>query len=537
MLPPNSNTVRIHEQPRVLSVAPSNRYKATKAMNKPMYLAGDLSGIQNYVLAVKSAGKAQAKRLRARSARVELIERAALWTLRERLGIPAQEFKSRILVIGGGGFQVVLPANADTARLSDINAELQRQLWDETNGELQLSMAWAQTYEEVRLELERRKRRAGVAMLQHGGRWNPDALSRPPLGEPIEAGGQACQVCGQKKGALQKDDEDERGVWHCKSCLSAQELGQKLTNPDWIWIRPGSRDTQADALGVPFAPTTERQPEAFHVARWIPQNSHGEPLTFEEIVNKSRGVRRLAVIKADVDDMGMKVGHIVRNDPSLAGLKVFNRDLDTFFGKTIYNYLKDNWRDIYTIYSGGDDLLMVGPWNTVLDFAGDLRKRFREGPGDKYGLTFSAGIALTPYRIPIRHAVERADELESEAKSHQGKNRCAALDTQWTWDNHDTVLCDGKKLAGWIENNHLPRSLIHRLLALVETEDPTGRSLRSARWTYQVSRNATQRQHREFRDWALVRTDRLAPDANREEDLKMMTASLKYAMLSTRNTS
>ena len=34
-------------------------------MTDTMYLAGDLSGIQRFVLRVKSAGKAQAKRLRA----------------------------------------------------------------------------------------------------------------------------------------------------------------------------------------------------------------------------------------------------------------------------------------------------------------------------------------------------------------------------------------------------------------------------------------------------------------------------------------
>lgn len=48
------------------------------------YLAGDLSGIQRFVLQVKSTGKAQAKRLRARSFLLELVERAALWHVEQR---------------------------------------------------------------------------------------------------------------------------------------------------------------------------------------------------------------------------------------------------------------------------------------------------------------------------------------------------------------------------------------------------------------------------------------------------------------------
>lgn len=51
------------------------------------YVAGDLSGIQDYILGVRTVGKAQAKRLRARSFHVEIFEYAALATARDRLGI------------------------------------------------------------------------------------------------------------------------------------------------------------------------------------------------------------------------------------------------------------------------------------------------------------------------------------------------------------------------------------------------------------------------------------------------------------------
>ena len=55
------------------------------------------------------------------------------------------------------------------------------------------------------------------------------------------------------------------------------------------------------------------------------------------------------------------------------------------------------------MYVGGDDLLVVGPWNVALDFAGDLARTFRDGPGRTYApLTLSAGITLTPsYQIPF----------------------------------------------------------------------------------------------------------------------------------------
>ena len=66
------------------------------------YLAGDFSGIQRFVLRVKTAGKAQAKRLRARSFFLELLEHAALSVIRTRFDVPDDD----VLVRGGGGFLV-----------------------------------------------------------------------------------------------------------------------------------------------------------------------------------------------------------------------------------------------------------------------------------------------------------------------------------------------------------------------------------------------------------------------------------------------
>ncbi len=320
-------------------------------MNEAVYLACDFSGIQRYVLAVKIAGKAQAKRLRARSFRVELFERAALWTVRDRLDIAPENYD--VLVIGGGGFQVKLPPGTDTDRLEQINSELQRKLWDETGGELQFSMAWAETYHESRRRLEDRKRRAGATILQSGGSWNPDRLSRPTLDRP-------CEICQQFPGQEWKQEEDER-VLHCESCLKARKLGENLTLWEWMRPAPGGLVT---ALGVDFTPSDNSHPESFHAARWVPHN-RGQPLTFEDIAEQSAGVRRLAVLKADVDDMGMKVGKMVgdgASDARLRWLRSFNRDLGRFFGEAVQELLERSWPSIYTLYSGGDDLLMVGPW-------------------------------------------------------------------------------------------------------------------------------------------------------------------------------
>lgn len=234
--------------------------------------------------------------------------------------------------------------------------------------------------------------------------------------------------------------------------------------------------------------------------------------------------------------MGVRVGEIAAADPSFASLKAFSQDLHTFFAETIQDTLAESWRSIYTIYAGGDDLLLIGPWDKALDFAGELASAFENGPGSKYKhpttnapLTLSAGVALFPYRLPVRHAVERADALETKAKAREGKNSCAALESEWSWNDHGLVIGEGKKLARWTrELDGFSRSLLQRLLRLVESDEPT----RAARWTYQTERNVSRTSKAaEFHGWATNAALALESDPAREGQI---AASIRYALLATR---
>ena len=150
-------------------------------MDEAIYLACDFSGIQRYVLAVKSQGKAQAKRLRARSFLLELYEHAALTTTIDRLGAAAAD----VLISGGGGFLVRLPTETAPARLEELAAELQRKLWEETGGEVHVSMGWDATLLGARAQMEYRKRRPGSSILQAGELWNAGVPEPAAPGETV----------------------------------------------------------------------------------------------------------------------------------------------------------------------------------------------------------------------------------------------------------------------------------------------------------------------------------------------------------------
>ena len=492
-------------------------------MTDALYLAGDLSGIQRFVLRVKSAGTAQAKRLRARSFLLELVERAALWHVQQRFRTSDDD----VLIRGGGGFLVHLRAGAARGQLERLDTDLQRMLWDEFGGGLQFALGWAATPEDARVELERRKRQPGRAVLHPRESWEVDRMSRSSLAEP-------CEVCGEFPGFQNvHEDEEDRVVRHCRSCLSARMIGAKLTRTQWLREGRGS----IRALGVAFDLLHEPHTEASRVGCWIPRAKGSNlPLTFQALSRHSCGDSRLAVLKADVDDMGVRVGEIAAGDPTCGKLRSFSRALHRFFAERMQDAAQRR-RLIYTLYAGGDDLLLIAPWQLMLDFAGELVHQFQHGPAREYGpLTLSAGITLTPYRVPIRHAVERAEMLLDVAKGHSGKNRCAALGTSWNWDRHGPIIGHGKQIIAAVESGGIPRGLLHRLLQLVEGGTEQDRQPRAARWAYQISRNIPRRGPRSetatFRRWSQDAMQHLDGDTRPVDET---AASLRYALLATRS--
>lgn len=76
-------------------------------------------------------------------------------------------------------------------------------------------------------------------------------------------------------------------------------------------------------------------------------------------------------------------------------------------------------RKIHVVYSGGDDLFLVGAWDDLMGFAVDLKRVFSVYTNGK--LTFSAGLGLYSSTYPISRMAEVTGELEELAKNSPGK--------------------------------------------------------------------------------------------------------------------
>ncbi|HPP29155.1 MAG TPA: type III-A CRISPR-associated protein Cas10/Csm1 [Phycisphaerae bacterium] len=519
-----------------------------------MIVIGDISGIQNYVFDIAETGGGQARRLRARSFFVQLLAETAALRVRRALGwLP-----ETVLLCGAGKFTLRGPGTGlRDGILTKEQQAINNWLLRTTRGELRLTLAWADAaesdeaaYRAAQSELQQRKARPWAPPA--GASWADSRLILDPLDTP-------CSLCHHAPASTEEVDPDGIRRLVCDACNKTRELGRLLPRARWLVIRdvPTGADLEMLGLGidvvtsdsVTVTPGTlavanlrepEKCPSWCHRDRFmqrrlmahVPVNDEGQPVWFTELADAhSQGAALLAVLKADADSLGVCFDRLL-NSNGLDAMRALSDRLDAFFAGRLRRELSipsERWHSIYTVFAGGDDLVMIGPWDIMVDFAGAVRQWFAEEFSD-LGLTLSASLELIKPKRPIKPAVERAESLLNETKK-AGKDRLAALGQIWPWKNHEQIIDQAKKLAGWVESGAIERGWLHTLLALAMTRhgdepDP----LATAHLAYHVDRNW--KQGTPSRHWA----NQLVNDFDDREQfhVRYLPAIVRYALTATR---
>jgi CRISPR-associated protein Csm1 len=211
-------------------------------------------------------------------------------------------------------------------------------------------------------------------------------------------------------------------------------------------------DNSADLIG---ADNDDEQKLCFHCRRndLINQcdsntrsnlkNSH---LSFQCIAaytpfsRRGRGSDKLAVLKADIDNLGYIFQEGIPGEKyNISHFTFLSRMLELFFQDWLKNILREKFPMIYTVYSGGDDLLLIGPWFNVIEFSLYFREKFQEFTANNPDITFSAGISLFSPHSPVTTAVRQAEEYLELSKS-KGRNSLTLFDTTIKWDKLSGLL-------------------------------------------------------------------------------------------------
>ncbi len=139
--------------------------------------------------------------------------------------------------------------------------------------------------------------------------------------------------------------------------------------------------------------------------------------------NGALGTQFLGVLRADVDNLGWLFRRGIGEVKSLSRLATLSRMTDLFFSGWVNQALQSPPYDrIYTVYSGGDDLCLVGPWDVLIDFTRHLAAEFQRYVAGNPNVTLSAALTVTKPKFPIATSARKAGELLKAAKD-AGRNR------------------------------------------------------------------------------------------------------------------
>jgi CRISPR-associated protein Csm1 len=454
----------------------------------------------------------------------------------------------------GGHFTLLLPNNAEAAQVvDDVRRDIHRWVLENYFGELSFSLAplaisrdqlkddFADVSSRLHQRLQREKQ-SGLTPLKKDGKWAPEAWLR---NTGITSEETICPACRIRPADPAKRDGDDA---LCGICFSEREIGRQLPKSSFMQYylesRPDSQLPLAQFELVPNESGADRHADIvldfrgsetqstgkpfFTVLRnhYVPREEDGKVMEFESIALHAEGTPYLGYLKADIDNLGFIFarglqaadGH--RGRASISRIATLSRTLEYFFSGYLRHLLETEFPTVYTVYSGGDDMLFVGPWDTMFHLARRLREEFDRYACGNSSWGLSCGIAIEKPRTPIYYSLQTADSLLERSKEHQGKNAITALGLTLPWKDYNRALEQADMVAGWEDSGTIKSSQLRRLFnygEVLQEFRQTGNT--NHLWVvpqliYDLTRNWGNRspEEREAKQWAHQFTNPEHPD-------------------------
>jgi len=145
--------------------------------------------------------------------------------------------------------------------------------------------------------------------------------------------------------------------------------------------------------------------------------------------------------------------------------------------------VKTKGRKLSIVYSGGDDLFIVGHWLDAIETAHDINRYFRQYTGNKF-MTISGGIAINHEKYPVYQYARDAEDAEKKSKSKEvGKNALTLFDQALKWNVLDKVIERVRLFRRFlkpqedylaVDESKLPMTFFYRLYSLAMSLNSDG---------------------------------------------------------------
>lgn len=480
-----------------------------KYYDEPMFLlySCDMSGIQDFIYNI--SGKGALKQLRARSMYLELLLEHIVDELLSRLELS----RANLLYTGGGHAYLLLPNTQKTLdALEAFSNELQEWFVETYRTDLYVASAWVACsandlmnegpdktrYPSLFRRLSQRLSDAKVM------RYSAQVLYSLNYSEDhsLLDNGRECTECHRSD--LHLDQENK-----CTLCSALGRISRELIRKDVFAVERGEADGCHEGLALPFGfrlvmysrdAYLAKKPDALRVytknawdtglglathiwmGDYTAESSTGISGYADDgtSLEPGRGISRLGVLRADVDNLGATfVNGLPADKVSISRTATLSRALNLFFKRRINSILSSGEYRVQIIYSGGDDLFLLGNWSDVLYAAIDIRHAFDEFTGNG-SLTLSAGVGMYDSKYPIARMAKEVGELEDAAKLHVSEDGTAAKNAIALWtqeavfewgDFINEVEPRMRSVARAFDENEKGKAFVYRLIELLRNAD------------------------------------------------------------------
>ncbi len=488
----------LYDHSKVVAAIAGCLYSAHDQESPFLLVEADTSGIQQFIFEVtegEQTRKHVAKSLRGRSTFMTLLTEFVASYLIQALELTAVH----VLYSSGGTCQLLLPNTPEAkAKLATAQKQITQVLFDQFHTRLGVVFAEvAMTDAQLKNDYGRRLWTLKQKMHEQKERRFHQLMSASEttffVSEIPQQDEQLCTLCAVKRTTKER----------CSLCEQLVLLGELVTDQTNYTIEFIFGDEQvpenrvfdfafADLGRIVFHNQAKSEADYACVINEAKQGlkvktignalpkQDGETLSFEEMANSSKGSKRLGVLKMDVDNLGFVFAcGFNRELQSISRITTMSRQFDWFFTSYINDLCEQVSQEcdyddnrFYVTYAGGDDLLVVGPWDAMLLFAQTLQREFSAYTHHHPQVTLSAGLAIMKPKQPIRVAASEAEQLLQLAKAKPNKNAIAILDTVFPWEapdhwSYEQLLEDFEYFSE--HSNEISNTLFYNL-AMISTQ-------------------------------------------------------------------
>ena len=192
--------------------------------------------------------------------------------------------------------------------------------------------------------------------------------------------------------------------------------------------------------------------------------------------DKWQGISALSTLKGDVDNLGMIFQNGLGEDVSFSKTAALSRQVNAFFTVYLPWLCWEHYPNTYTVFAGGDDFFLIGPWLSQIKLANKMRQAFQSYVAFNPEVHFSAGLSTTKPGLPINQLGDMTEDALEQAKAHNPdkkdilpKNTVTCFNQIMSWDKFAEILSQHLPVLAQHANDYsLSTGYVYGLLNLID---------------------------------------------------------------------